>query len=224
MHEKHFCEKGKDMTKDNLMKDRETPDQKLSALIEMESLKTDGTLSGECIIHCKDPQVNASDAYFLPAGEIREINAGESFAIMTSADPSSSRFESYTALEPVTLEGPMVWTGIEAPESVLDRLKDAESFAVDEEDLVIVFACFFIIFSLIATCFKLIHIEGDKGYLLFAFFIMALGLSATWALKKGIELYWKSFFDPEAEIFTTAKEIKIPKDILGAISKKKTLD
>lgn len=214
------------MTENKNCKQQDNKDMKLSALVDVDTINTVGIMSGECMVHRKTPEVNISDAYFLAAGETREIAAGKSFAIMNSSEMKKFEFEAYTALEPIKLVGPLVWSEIQAPETVTKRLGAIECKVLQGFDLYMLclfFAANFLIINLLLILLMSFMDEGGKTFFTIAS-AMGLGVLVPFGLRWVIRSFKNTYLAVGTDVFIEKKEFMMSHDILLAISENKTAD
>jgi hypothetical protein len=204
--------------------------QKLSSIVDIDTIKAIGSMTGECLVHRKEPEVNATDAYFLAPGEVCEIDAGKSFALMKNTDSNNFQFDGYMALEAVKLEGPLVWSEIETPETVVSRLNAVDHEKIDDELMVIVAAFLSFIFVLIVVTYSVLLDNmsqlGQRSLMVGS--AIAFGFLLPWGLRA---LYYGAkndfkleFLHPDANVFTNKKEYEMSRDILKAASEKNIPD
>lgn len=210
------------MTENKTCERQENKGRKLSTFINTDTIKVTGSMTGECLVHRKDPRLNISDAYFLEAGETREIGAGKSFAIMKSKNLDKAKFEAYMALETVKLEGPLVWTEIEAPESVISRLRAADDTVPHGPEFSLICLATSTIFVLI-LCSYFIAMEhmgmtGKAAFLILS--AIGLGILVPYGLVEYLKYVKELLLNPGTNIFIKKKTYKISRDILEAASEK----
>lgn len=189
---------------------------KLASLVDLKAITTTkSALFGDCLIHRTSPDVSLENAWLLPDGETREIAPGQSFSILSSQDGKCYTIKGFTALGKVTLTGPLIWTEIEAPESVGERLAGEEHKVAEGEDkffLSLVCAAAFILTSLIAV---LVGREAESHFGPAVVLVLAVGcgLVAAKAILAGCSGYGRELLGKSGGIFISEGTFFVPEGV-----------
>lgn len=207
------------MSAQDLTKPSETagPRLKVGDVIDVEARSApSGCFSGDCLVHRQTPDVAPAEAWVLPRGETCTVRSGQAFCVLDSQDGATYTALGYTALAEVTLTGPLIWTEIETPEGLRERL-DNHRHTVADNETEFFNIMFVTAMPVLALCFisaTIGHViasaDGVGGLVIFA---MLCAAGAVVAARYVCEMYGRKLLSESGGLFISEAEFDVPEEI-----------